>query len=615
MNEIKVLMSTMRDDVELGKEFKIKVEIPKEMGECTNLEVLFNRYGEEPSVKKKLSLVGEKNGVNLYEAKVTLNILGTYYYFFYVTIDGYTSCIKINRKTNKPFLTNNESPYWRILVITKEFTVPSWAKGATFYQIFVDRFKKGIEDKPRKEGRNYRKWMEMPDFKRNSKGEFHNNDFFGGDLKGIEQSLKYIKKLGVSVIYLSPINYSLFRYDRYAATDHLEIDQDVGDFEDLKSLHTKANKMGMHIILDIALNHCSIDNPIFQEAISDKNSKYRDWFYINDDNSYKYWYGEFKDMPVFNQENTGYREYVRNVIEKFAKYVDGFRLDVAEELQYETLKLINECANKERKELIVGECWNKVPLERLGEAIDAPTNYLFTDAIYQWILYGRKDYFVNKVYDVMNNYPKETVCSMLNSLDTHDIARALTILNGKWMRNDREPWKIDEYPSKWHKRTNGRVIFLTDVFRNDEYSSDRLSKEEYCLAKKKLKQASVIQYTLPGNPCIFYGTEVGLHGYKDPFNRKCFPWGHFDLDLLRHYIRLGKFRKQKMDQLLDMNFKHIEASENVLMYERNDILVVVNRSDKLEKVNIPQEYSEILKSKRNMSKSEIEPYGWCILTK
>ena len=107
--------------------------------------------------------------------------------------------------------------------------------------------------------------------------------------------------------------------------------------------------MGMHIILDIALNHCSIDNPIFQEAISDKNSKYRDWFYINDDNSYKYWYGEFKDMPVFNQENTGYREYVRNVIEKFAKYVDGFRLDVAEELQYETLKLINECANKERK--------------------------------------------------------------------------------------------------------------------------------------------------------------------------------------------------------------------------------------------------------------------------
>ena len=183
------------------------------------------------------------------------------------------------------------------------------------------------------------------------------------------------------------------------------------------------------------------------------------------------------------------------------------------------------------------------------------------------------------------------------------------------MRNDREPWKIDEYPSKWHKRTNGRVIFLTDVFRNDEYSSDRLSKEEYCLAKKKLKLASVIQYTLPGNPCIFYGTEVGLHGYKDPFNRKCFPWGHFDLDLLRHYIRLGKFRKQKMDQLLDMNFKHIEASENVLMYERNDILVVVNRSDKLEKVNIPQEYSEILKSKRNMSKSEIEPYGWCILTK
>ena len=71
-------------------------------------------------------------------------------------------------------------------------------------------------------------------------------------------------------------------------------------------------------------------------------------------------------MPVFNQENTGYREYVRNVIEKFAKYVDGFRLDVAEELQYETLKLINECANKE-KELIVGECWNKVSIRRAWE--------------------------------------------------------------------------------------------------------------------------------------------------------------------------------------------------------------------------------------------------------
>ena len=463
-NEIRVFTNTHRvNEAEVGTEFKLTVTIPKDI-KVNNLKVLFNMEGENPSVVKEMTkeqTTRENLAYDCYTVTVSLDRIGNYYYFFSFTDNyGHNQAIKLSRETNKPIFTMGEAPYFRILVVQKNFKVPEFAKGAIYYQLFVDRFyyasanqkqNGAIKKEHTIKARNYRRWGEMPNFMRNEKGVFHNNDFFRGNLKGIEEKLSYFKSLSVSVLYISPINFSLYRYDRYAATNHMMIDPDVGTFEDLARLHRKANKMGIHIVLDMALNHCSRDNPIFKDAISNPNSPYRDWFYIDKNGNYRYWYGEFTDMPVFNQASQGYRNYVygeNGIIAKFAPFVDGFRLDVAEELWPDVLEGIRNRANENKAHVIIAEYWNRAQTSYFGRCFDGTTNYLYTNAMYKWLMDGESNYFASQIKDLLENYPYEAVCTMLNSLDTHDIVRALTIIMGKWMRHglDRR-WDIDKYPS------------------------------------------------------------------------------------------------------------------------------------------------------------------------
>lgn len=581
------------NEIEMGEKLGIRVAIPKSVGEPTDFKVLFNREGESPSIMANLQKTEEKENYYEYFAEVTFAKLGNYFFFFsFFTKAGEWRAIKINRETNKPFITTGESPYWRILVIQQGFEVPDWTKGTTYYQVVADRFNIG-EEVPRIDGRIYRNWGDMPEYRRNKEGKFHNNDFFGGNLKGIEEKLDYFKKLSIGVIYMSPINYSTLRYDHYATTDFMQIDPNIGTFEDLDRLHKKANRMGIHLVLDIAVNHCSSDNPIFKDAISNPNSRYRDWFFINDDGTYKYWYNEFVDMPVFNQKNKGYQNYIYgpgSVIEKYAPYVDGFRLDVAEEIDAEVLEGIRRKANENGSHLIIAEWWNAAPIDKLGKCFDTTTNYLYTNAEYKLMIDGWAEYFRWQVQWVIENYPANTASTMLNSLDTHDMVRALTMLSGsKWIRhgNDRN-WDIDKDPSPWHRNIGEKRVFLTDDFREDEFANDRLSPNIYRSAKKKLKILSLIQYFLVGNPCLYYGTEVGSHGYKDPFNRKTFPWNRIDKDLLRYYVKLGKVRRSNKDSLSGIEIKWIRCDEKVLCFERNNLTIIANLTSEEQMVEIPE---------------------------
>ena len=336
-----------RCDVDISKDLRVELTIPKGMGNVQKIFICVNRYGERPSITKELVAdkgESESDRYLYYHVDVKFNTYGIYYYFFkieFIDKEGVYQykAIKIDRETRKPVIVDEfqEAPYWVVFVRYDNSDIPDWAEDVTYYQIIVDRFCKSDKvDSGKLEFRNYRGWNEYPDWRRNSQGEFHNNDFFCGNLKGIEEKLDYLRDLGIGVLYLSPINESLYRYERYASTNHMKIDPDAGDFEDLKSLHDKAKEYGMHIVLDIALNHCSVDNPIFQDAISNPNSPYRGWFYIDENNNYRYWYGEFRDMPIFNQHNPGFQNYVYGeggVIDTYSKYVDGFRLDVAEELE------------------------------------------------------------------------------------------------------------------------------------------------------------------------------------------------------------------------------------------------------------------------------------------
>lgn len=598
-SQILVTMSHERE-IEIKEELQINLKLPKTIGNVQEIWVIFNREYENPCIIKKMEKTKEEK--DFIEYKVGVNFLPynryeNYFFFFSLTINGKEYFIKLNRETKKPFITNGESPYFRILVTNDEFTVPSWAKNAVFYQIFVDRFYKSPNLKTAKiEGRNYRNWGEMPDWKRNSKGEFHNNDFFCGNIRGIEEKLDYLKKLGVDVIYISPINFSTYRYERYAATDHLKIDPDAGNFDDLNSLHRKANSKGMHIILDIAFNHCNSDNPIFQDAINNPNSKYRNWFYIDNQGNYEYWYGLFKDMPIFNQHNYDYQQYVygeNGVIAKFAKYVDGFRLDLAEALEPFFLEGIRKAARRYGRKLIVGECWEKANSYILGKGLDCITNYLYANAVLKYVAFGEAEYLKRETFNIIESYPKNTLDTMLNALDTHDTMRALTILSLKCVRNGYDRiWEIDKDPSIWHVETNCGRDFLTDEFRKFEFENDKLSKEEYELAVKRLKIAFVLMGTLPGNLCVFYGTEKGMHGFKDPFNRKCMTWEENDNSLEQFFKGYLHFWKKFKGSKIDLEY--LELNDKICMIEvknkENSMLTIINRSDREEQIKIPEKY-------------------------
>lgn len=600
-NEILVTMSHTRE-IAINDVLQVNLKTPRSIGNIQVVKVIFNRQNENPCIIKEMHKTKEEDDFIEFEGMVSFapfHRFENYFFFFSLVINGKEVYIKINRKTKKPFITEGESPYWRILVIQNDFTVPNWSKNAVFYQLILDRFYKSPTKKCANiNGRNYRKWGEMPDWQRNSNGIFHNNDFFRGNLKGVEEKLDYLKNLGTDVIYISPINFSTLRYEHYAATDHMQIDPDAGNFEDLESLHTKANQKGMHIILDIAFNHCNSDNPIFQDALNNPNSIYRDWFYIHYDGTYEYWYGQFKDMPIFNQSSSGYQNYVygdNGVIEKFGQYVDGFRLDLGSELQPFFLEGIYNKARSIGLKLILGEYWHKADCRILGKGLDCVTNYPFTNAVLKYVAFGEADTLKNTVYEIIESYPQNTLDTMLNSLDTHDMMRVITILSLKCVRRGYcNIWDIDKEPSQWHVQTAHGIVFLTDAFRTFEFQNDKLLPNEYAIAIKRLKIAFMLMGTLPGNLCIFYGTEKGLHGFKDPFNRKCMDWENGDANLEEFFTKYLHFWKIYKGSKVDIDFLYMDSEMAMIEVKNSDysMLTVINNTVMDIKIDIPRKYIE-----------------------
>lgn len=499
------------------------------------------------------------------------------------------------------------------------YNVPEWAKGAIFYQLLVDRFcKSKTHEKDLVSGRNYREWKDSVNWHRNIHGSFHNNDFFCGDLNGIKEKIPFFKSLGVSVLYLSPINLSLYRYDRYAATNHMLIDPDVGSFSTLDNLHQTALKNNIHIILDIAFNHCCTNNPIYKDAFNNPDSKYWNWFKRDSHGNICFWYG-FDDMPEFNQFSKDYQKYVYGdggVIEKYSKYVDGFRLDLAENLEPFFIEGIKNKANENSPHLIVGEYWSKVPRSLLNKCIDSPTCYPMTNAILKFLCYGEYNYLEEQMKELVNYYPQSTIDSMLISLDTHDIIRALTILGKTYLMRTGliDIWKIDDYPSPWHRDDK----FYTDEFRQFEFDNDVLTPEEYEHATALLKVGAVLQYFYIGSPCLYYGTESGMYGFKDPFNRKPYPWGNEDTQLLKFFMALGTFRKSFNSVRANpvIQFKDSGVFSFTRENEYNSLFVVVNRSNEPRKFIIPKKFIDGYSFSVNLGgNNTLLPYGALVILK
>ncbi len=466
---------------------------------------------------------------------------------------------------------------WQLSVYSKDFSTPDWLKGGMFYQIFPDRFCfSGQNKKNVPADRVLRNDIYgEPEWMPTSEGKVLNNDYFQGDLKGIENKLDYIASLGTTCIYLNPI-FEAQSNHRYDTSDYSVIDPLLGTEEDLKSLCDKAREKGISVILDGVFSHTGDDSIYFNKygrydsvgAYQSKESPYYSWYkFVNHPEQYHSWWG-ISILPEVIEESESFLSFItgeKGIARKWLKTgIRGWRLDVADELPDIFLDRFRKAVKQENPEaLVLGEVWedasNKFSYGQRrryfsGKQLDSVMNYPFADAIISFVRTGIVEGFSDKIMTILENYPKCAVDVLMNHIGTHDTMRAITQLAGESCEYRDRSWQ----------------------------SKKSLTKEQYEKGVRLLKLAAVIQYTLPGVPSLYYGDEAGMEGYKDPFNRFCYPWGRENTELIDFYRRLGKVRKD-CSCLKEGEYYTVSEMLGCLAFVRkgtdDEIMVIVNRNE------------------------------------
>ncbi len=494
---------------------------------------------------------------------------------------------------------------FQLSVYKKGYKTPKFLKGGTIYQIFPDRFNKSGDFEVEKGKEKRLDWGGLPIF-RNSKGLVLNNEFFGGNFKGIEEKLDYLKGLGVTTVYLNPIckAYSSHRYD---TADYLEFDSVLGTEEELKSLLNKAKELGISFIFDGVYNHVGSDSVYFNKngaystvgAYQSKDSPYFSWFdFIHFPNKYRSWW-DFETLPSINKKSKAFQDFIcEKVIKKYMKLgFMGVRLDVVDELDGAFVKAIRKAVKEVNPDgVVIGEVWedatNKIAYgERreyfLGEELDSVMNYPLKDSIINYLL-SRNTYELKKtLLEQINNYPKDALNVLMNVLSTHDTPRIITVL--------------------------GRNSVITD---KDQMAYEVLTEEEYEKGVTLAKMAYAIAFTVYGAPSVYYGDEAGVWGNLDPYNRKCYPWGKEDKELLEFIKTLGKIRAESK-VFEDGDFRILFCDEKTIVYERfsktDSVTVCLTTSSRAVKLSFERDKFNLLNGKIEGKTIELKPLTVAIL--
>ena len=414
--------------------------------------------------------------------------------------------------------------------------IPSWVNDTIWYQIFPERFCNGdasINPEGTLPWRN--------------KGSVTNDEFFGGDLQGIINKLDYLKDLGVSGLYLTPINEAPSSH-KYDTTDYMKIDPHFGSEEAFRCLVEEAHKRQMRVMVDGVFNHCGkYFAPWLEVQEKGPESEYYDWFMINEWpfdhsrgaalNGQYYSFAFFDSMPKLNTNNPKVREYLLNVCEMWVKKydVDGLRLDVANEISHVFCKELRTRMKAIKPDLyILGEIWHDAMPWLRGDEFDAVMNYPLGESIKDfWIDKGLTnedfEYTINRCY---TGYMQQTNDVLFNLLDSHDTKR-----------------------------------LRSDVKNLDEY----------------FQQLAVL-FAMPGSPCIFYGTEIAMEGSYDPDCRRCMPW---------EAIEAGEY-KDRME--IVKSLLHLRQEEPLLRNRNFHFPNKINRPRVIEfmKVAWENDYVEII---------------------
>ena len=418
---------------------------------------------------------------------------------------------------------------------------PAWVADTVWYQIMPDRFCNADTHPKRMHQKNWEDREGISGF-----------DFFGGDLRGIIQKLPYIKDLGITGIYLLPVFLSDTNH-KYNTFDYTKIDPDFGTEEDLIELVQTAHEMGIRVMLDAVFNHSGTEffawKDIWEKG---EESPYFDWFVIHK-KPFERKYASLRDgrfdgfafldnMPKLDTGNPKVQEYFGDIcaywVQKWG--IDGIRFDVGNEVSHRFLQHMNRRLKTLNPELfLLGEIWMDSAEWLQGDEYDSVMNYPFFESLQNfWVDEEATSrdfmYAMNRVYSL---YPEQINSVLFNHLDTHDTMRSLTRCGS------------------------------LDVFRHQQ----------------------AVLMTLPGSPCIYYGTEIAMEGGHDPDCRKTMPWKTIEAGKFTDHqtftkalIALRKTYRQLRDEKIV--WQHDPENPRLVCYDRpgetETIRVYLNNTDK-----------------------------------
>ncbi|SDE17742.1 glycoside hydrolase family 13 protein [Kordiimonas lacus] len=403
-----------------------------------------------------------------------------------------------------------------------------WRNGAIVYQVIVDRFAPSLNLEAKRHlyqpPRRLHAWNEVPKPGHPVEGAdnwSHELAFWGGDLESLTGRLDYIQGLGVDVLYLNPIHLAITNH-KYDALDYTRISPEYGTRDDVKSLARALHSRGMKLVLDGVFNHMGSKAPIFRDALTDANSPYRDWFFIGPayKNGYRGWI-DSPALPELRLENPEVQNYIykspTSVVRSYLRDgIDGWRLDVAFDVGPTALQDLRTSAHVEKAgALIVGEVWSYP--DGWTQSLDGILNFPVRKII-ESLVDGKLD--GTTAGRMLGAMVEDTgMDGMLKSwllLDNHDTKRLVDMMPQAWQRD----------------------------------------------------MAQVLQFTLPGSPNLYYGTELGMHGGEDPENRAPMRWDMAtgDNPALRRTQELIALHKGER-ALRVGNFRTIEAT-SLLAFER-----------------------------------------------
>ena len=546
--------------VRAGQTVRLSLCIPEELGYVDPHLVLKKEGKFDVPVYYRMNFDGQTPRQNHFSVEVPLNDPGLYFYYF----DLYTDFRRIVRgPDNCGVISWQDGESWQITVYEQDFETPESIKGKVFYQIFPDRFCEGVENKPMPfADRIYQadKHAE-PFWQPNEVGGHLNEDYFGGDLEGIRIKLPYLREMGVDYLYLNPI-FEAHSNHRYNTADYLNVDPLLGTNEEFEVLCREAAKYGIGIVLDGVFSHTGSDSRYFNRegrygeggAYRDPNSPYRCWYDFGPQykGGYRSWWG-FETLPEVDEETPSYVEFITGpggVIDTWLGLgASGFRLDVADELPDSFIEKIRAAVKAHGEDkLLLGEVWEDATTKEAfgqrrtylrGHGLDAVMNYPFRSATLDYLHGADTADVADRILQICENYPAPALNCAMNFLSTHDTERAITAIAG-------EP-------------CNGR---------------DRYWQSKRCIpsgqmdsAIRRLLLGYAMIFTLPGVPCIYYGDEIAMQGYRDPFNRAFFDWNSTEQRLRGPMKTLAALRRS-CDAFDGGRLELIRAEGDVLHYRR-----------------------------------------------